>query len=183
LTKTEDVDGLLFDDDSNNTENEEPIGTEENKIKRLRGVLEKCLNGSDLYNFCIVHLPITGMEFGVLISMNRAIAYLKNTKIVNDKTPTWVICKKNHKEIILSKFYNFLENSATFKDPTLNGIQMNGGSGVADAARGGVRTQGITLKAPKRYQAAIWHTGLQRRRNGPVELQCRSQWYQYRTNR
>jgi hypothetical protein len=45
---------------------------------------------------------------------------------------------------------------------------------VADAARGGVRTQGITLKAPKRYQAAIWHTGLQRRWNGPVELQCRS---------
>jgi hypothetical protein len=124
------VDGLLFDDDSNNTENEEPIGTEENKIKRLRGVLEKCLNGSDLYNFCIVHLPITGMKFGVLISMNRAIAYLKNTKIVNDKTPTWVNCKKNHKEIILLKFDDFLENSATFKDPTLNGIQIIGGSGI-----------------------------------------------------
>jgi hypothetical protein len=31
---------------------------------------------------------------------------------------------------------------------------------VADAARGGVRTQGITLRAPKRYQVAISHTRL-----------------------
>jgi hypothetical protein len=77
---TEDVDELLFDDDNNTAENEEAIETEEDKIKRLRGELEKCLNGSDLYNYCIVHLPITGMKFGVSLSMNRAIAYLKNSK-------------------------------------------------------------------------------------------------------
>jgi hypothetical protein len=52
---TEDVDELLFDDDNNTAENEEPIETEEGKIKRLRGELEKCLNGSDLYNYCIAH--------------------------------------------------------------------------------------------------------------------------------
>jgi hypothetical protein len=34
---TEDVDELLFDDDNNTAENEEPIETEEEKIKRLRG--------------------------------------------------------------------------------------------------------------------------------------------------
>jgi hypothetical protein len=112
---TEDVDELLFDDDNNTAENEEAIETEEDKIKRLRGELEKCLNGSDLYNYCIVHLPITGMKFGVSLSMNRAIAYLKNSKIIDDKTPTWANCKKNHKEIISSKFDEFLENSATFK--------------------------------------------------------------------
>jgi hypothetical protein len=108
---TEDVDELLFDDDNNTAENEEAIETEEDKIKRLRGELEKCLNGSDLYNYCIVHLPITGMKFGVSLSMNRAIAYLKNSKIIDDKTPTWANCKKNHKEIISSKFDEFLEKS------------------------------------------------------------------------
>jgi hypothetical protein len=39
-----------------------------------------------------VHLPITGMKFGVLLSMNRAIAYLKNSKIIDDNTPTWANC-------------------------------------------------------------------------------------------
>jgi hypothetical protein len=38
---TEDVDELLFDDDNNTAENEEAIETEEDKIKRLRGELEK----------------------------------------------------------------------------------------------------------------------------------------------
>jgi hypothetical protein len=50
------------------------------------------------------------MKFGVSFSMNRAIAYLKSSKIIDDKTPTWANCKKNHEEII-----EFLENSATFK--------------------------------------------------------------------
>jgi hypothetical protein len=55
------------------------------------------------------------MKFGVSLSMNRAIAYLKNSKIIDDKTPTCANCKKNHVEILSSNFDDFLENSANFK--------------------------------------------------------------------
>jgi hypothetical protein len=70
---TDNVDEILFDEDNNNDENEEPVETEEDKVKRLRGELEKCANGAELYNYCVAHLPISGMKFGVSLSINRAI--------------------------------------------------------------------------------------------------------------
>lgn len=109
MAETDDL--LLYDDDC---EHEEVVESELDRNKRMRSELSALLNGSELFSYCTEKLPITGQKFGISLSMNRALSFLKGLGL-DEKTPTWANCKKGQKDIIKTKFDEFVEGHDKFK--------------------------------------------------------------------
>ena len=103
---TDTDDLLLYDDDF---EHEKVVESELDRIKRMRSELSVLLNGSELYSYCTEKLPIT---------------------------PTWANCKRGQKDIIKTKFDEFVEGHVqpTSKSHVYHAVdcQSDGKKMVAD---------------------------------------------------
>lgn len=60
-------------------------------------------------------LPVSGQRFGASLSMNRAIAFLKSERYLDDKFPTWASCKKDNKENVAASFVLVLADTGHFR--------------------------------------------------------------------
>ena len=98
-------DDLLFDADLlAEVILEENVESDEEKLVRWTKEISDLRNSSDLYVYVTQSLPVSGQRFGASLSMNRAIAFLKSEKYLDDKFPTWASCKRDNKENVAASF-------------------------------------------------------------------------------
>lgn len=96
---------LLFDEDLlAEASLEKNVETDDQKIVRWTKAITEITISSDLHDFVAQSLPVTGQRFGTSLSMNRAIAYLKSEKFLEDKCPTWASCKRENKDTVAASF-------------------------------------------------------------------------------
>lgn len=95
---------------------EEGGETDDEKLVRWSKGIADAPNSQELYSYMTESLPISGQRFGSSLSMNRAIAFLKNEKLLDDKCPTWASCKKDHKETIAMSFASALPDTGRLRN-------------------------------------------------------------------
>ena len=107
---------LLFDADlSAEAELEENVESDEQKLVRWNKEISDLRNSSDLYNYIVQSLPVSGQRFGASLSMNRAIAFLKSERYLDEKFPTWASCKRDNKENVATSFALVLADTGHFR--------------------------------------------------------------------
>ena len=95
---------LFYADLLAEAELEENVESDEQKLVRWNKEISDLRNSSDLYNYITQSLPVSGQRFGASLSMNRAIAFLKSERYLDEKFPTWASCKRDNQENVAASF-------------------------------------------------------------------------------
>lgn len=101
------------------------VESDEERQIRFRKDIDGACNGTELYNYVVEKLPISGQKFGSSLSMNRALSYLKSVKLCEELTPTWANCKKANRDVVAAVFGGVMGDTVIFaslKASVLEGI-------------------------------------------------------------
>lgn len=102
----------------------ESVETDDARQVRLKGIVENCISGSELFECITTKLPISGQKFGTSLSMNRALVYLKSVKLCVDSTPTWASSRRANKDYVTTIFSGIGANTPTYN--SLKSVVLDG---------------------------------------------------------
>ena len=67
---------------------------------RIKILIDACKSGVELSTCLTTFLPGSGTRFGLSVTMNRCVNFLKTKNLVLATLPTWANCKKSNKELV-----------------------------------------------------------------------------------